>query len=108
MKSSLAAIHSELYLTWQVQRYFSVDPTRGVCSMQAGFIRFDGALIEYVFQPLANSITYRIGLDRLRVAGFCLDAASIAWILAQAGALTCSVAQWDATASFLRALLLLL
>jgi hypothetical protein len=76
--------------------------------MQASFARFDNALIEYVFQPLADSITYRIGLDRLRVARCCLDAASIAWILSQAGSLSQAVTQWDSGAAFLRLLLLIL
>jgi len=76
--------------------------------MQASFARFDNALIEHVFQPLADLITDRIGLDPLRVVGICLDAASIAWILSQAGALTQAVTQWDAAASFLRMLLLVL
>jgi hypothetical protein len=76
--------------------------------MQASFARFDSALIERVFQPLADLITDRIGLDRLRVVGLCLDAASIAWILSQAGALTHAVTQWDGAASLPRVLLLLL
>ena len=79
-----------------------------VPAMQASFVRFDNALIEHVFQPLTDLITGRIGLDRLRVVGICLDAASIAWILSQADALTHAVTQWDAGASFLRMLLLLL
>jgi hypothetical protein len=76
--------------------------------MQVSFSRFDRALIERIFQPVANAMTYRLGLDRLRVAGFCLDAASIAWILSQAGALTQMVMLWDAGAVFLRMLLLVL
>lgn len=76
--------------------------------MQVSFARFDDALIEYMFQPFADLITGRLGLDRLRVVGICLDAASIAWILSQAGALAHAVTQWDAVASFLRVLLLLL
>jgi hypothetical protein len=76
--------------------------------MQARFARIDDALIERVFQPLADSAAYRTGLDRLRLATLFLDAASIAWILSQAGALTRAVAQWDASDGFLRILLLLL
>jgi hypothetical protein len=76
--------------------------------MQASFARFDSALIEHVFQPLADLITDRIGLDRLRAVGICLDAASVAWILSQAGALTHAVTQWDAAASILRILSLVL
>jgi hypothetical protein len=76
--------------------------------MQASFARFDNALIECVFQPLANSVTYWIGLDRLCIAVYCLDAASVAWVLSRAGALTKATTQWQAGAASLRVLLLLL
>jgi hypothetical protein len=76
--------------------------------MKAKFVRFDDALIERIFQPLADSITCRIGLDRLSIAGFCLDAASVAWILSRAGGLALAVTQWDPGAAFPRMLLLLL
>ncbi|MBV9248028.1 MAG: hypothetical protein JO227_02115 [Acetobacteraceae bacterium] len=70
--------------------------------------RFDDALIERVFQPLADSIMDRFGIDRFRAACFCLDAASIAWILSQAGVLGDAVTQWNAGVAFLRLLLLIL
>lgn len=76
--------------------------------MRANFTRFDDALIERVFQPIADSITCRIGLDRLRIAAVCLDAASIAWILSRAGALAQAVLQWDPGTALSRTLLLLL
>ncbi len=56
--------------------------------MHTNFARFDSALIEHVFQPLADWITDRTGLRQSRVAGACLDMASIAWIMSQAGAVT--------------------
>jgi hypothetical protein len=76
--------------------------------MQASFSRFDDALIERAFQPLADSITTRIGLDRLRIAGLCLDAASLAWIVSQAGALADAMTQSDPIAAVFRVVLLLL
>lgn len=72
------------------------------------FACFDSALIERVFQPAADAVAYRLGLDRLRVAGFCLDGASIAWILSQAGSLSDAVTQWQACTAFLRLVLLML
>jgi hypothetical protein len=76
--------------------------------MQASFAHIDDALIERVFQPLADSAASRTGLDRLRLAALFLDAASIAWILSQAGVLTQAVTQWNVGDGFLRILLLLL
>ncbi|HUN43029.1 MAG TPA: hypothetical protein VMU81_22280 [Acetobacteraceae bacterium] len=72
------------------------------------FACFDSALIERVFQPAADAVAYRLGLDRLRIAGFCLDGASIAWILSQAGSLSDAVIRWQAGTAFLRLVLLLL
>ncbi|HUB43766.1 MAG TPA: hypothetical protein VMB73_02165 [Acetobacteraceae bacterium] len=72
------------------------------------FACFDSALIERVFQPAADAIAYRLGLDRLRAAGFCLDGASIAWILSQAGSLSDAVTQWQACNAFLGVVLLML
>ncbi|HTW69194.1 MAG TPA: hypothetical protein VME47_04830 [Acetobacteraceae bacterium] len=76
--------------------------------MLGRFACFDGALIERVFQPAADAISYRLGLDRLRIAGFCLDGASIAWIFSQAGGLSEAVTQWQACTVFLRVVLLML
>jgi hypothetical protein len=76
--------------------------------MQHTFVRLDDALIERLFQPLADILSLRMALDRLRVAGLFLDAASIAWILSQAGSLTSAVTQWQAGTASLRAVLLLL
>jgi hypothetical protein len=72
------------------------------------FAYFDSALIEHVFQPTADVVAYRLGLDRLRAAGFCLNGASIAWILSQAGSLSNAVTQWQACNAFLGLVLLML
>jgi len=72
------------------------------------FAYFDGALIERVFQPAADTVSHHFGFDRLRIAGFCLDASSIGWILSQAGSLSEAVARWQAGAGLLRVLLLML
>lgn len=76
--------------------------------MQASFTRLDDALIERLFQPLADTIMGRFGLDRLRAACLCLDGASLAWIIAQAGALGRDVTHWNAGSAFLHFLMLVL
>jgi len=76
--------------------------------MHASFSRLDDALIERLFQPLADTVMDRFGLDRLRAACFCLDAASLAWIVSQAGGLGRDVGGWDAGPACLRLLLLVL
>jgi len=76
--------------------------------MREKFIPIDDALIERVFQPLADTISYRIGLDRLSAACFCTDIASMGWILSQARGLSDAVLGLDASSAFLRLLLLLL
>ena len=76
--------------------------------MLRNFARFDGILIERVFQPIADTISHRMALDRLRLAGFCVDAASVAWVLSQAGGLSAAVAHSQPAEASLRLLLLLL
>ena len=80
----------------------------GASAMLRDFVRFDNALIERVFQPAADIIAHRASLDRLRIAGFCVDAASVAWALSQAGSLSAAVAHWQPAGASLRLLLLLL
>jgi hypothetical protein len=76
--------------------------------LQQSFARLDDALIERVFQPLSDLIMQRFGLDRLRAACFCLDGASLAWILSQAGALGNAATGWHATQLCWRAVMLVL
>jgi hypothetical protein len=107
-KAPASPFYSVSCLTLQPERYCSVTFANGARPMQASFARIDDALIERVFQPLADSAACRTGLDRFRLAAFFLDAASVAWILSQAGTLTEAVTQWDAGAGCLHVLLLLL
>jgi len=76
--------------------------------MLTSFARLDSALIERVFQPVVDAMAQRLGLGRLRVAGYFLDVASLAWILSQAGSLSGAAAQWQADTACLRLLLLML
>lgn len=83
-------------------------PLKAFDRMRKVLARFDDALIERLFQPLADTLSDRIGLNRSAAACRCLDAASIAWILSQAGALSDAVTRWDAESAFPRIVLLLL
>ena len=76
--------------------------------MQRHFVTFDNALIERVFQPTADTISDRLGLSQWRAARFCIDLASLGWILSQSQALSDAVLTWDAGLASARFVLLLL
>jgi hypothetical protein len=76
--------------------------------MRLSFVTFDDALIERVFQPLCDVLADRIGLDCGRAACYCLDLASVGWILSQTPPLSSAVLEWEAGSAFLRVALLLL
>lgn len=76
--------------------------------MQLNFISLDDALIERMFQPVADALSDRLGLERRRAACLCIDVASVGWILSQAKALSDAVMDWQAGTSFARMALLLL
>jgi hypothetical protein len=76
--------------------------------MQLNFIPLDDTLIERVFQPVADALSDRFGLDRRRAACICIDVASVGWILSQARALSDAVMGWQAGTSVLRMAVLLL
>jgi hypothetical protein len=76
--------------------------------MQLSFISFDDVLIERVFQPVCDTMADRLGVDRRRAACFCIDLASVGWILSQAHPLSAAVLGWEAGSAFLRVVLLLL
>lgn len=76
--------------------------------MQKVFAKFDGFLIERIFQPLCNLLADRFGIARFVAAGFCLDLASLGWIVSRAPGLARDVQAWDATPAGLHLILLLL
>lgn len=76
--------------------------------MRKAFASFDDVMIERVFQPLTDMMSDRIGISRGGAACFCLDLASVAWIVSQAPALSSAVQAWLAGPAMLHALLLLL
>jgi hypothetical protein len=76
--------------------------------MRKGFAKFDGFLIERIFQPLCNLLADRFGVARFVAAGFCLDLSSLGWIVSRAPGLAQDVQAWDATPATLHLILLLL
>jgi hypothetical protein len=76
--------------------------------MRKMFAALDDVLIERVFQPVSNLLSDRIGLTRSGTACFCVDIASIAWIVARTGGLSDAVAAGNAGTLVLDLTLLLL
>jgi hypothetical protein len=71
------------------------------------FASFDAYLIERLFQPACNLLTDRFGVARTSAAGFCLDIASLGWIVARVPPLSKEVVAWDAMAATLHLVILL-
>jgi hypothetical protein len=76
--------------------------------MRKTFVALDDALIERVFQPVFNFVSRRLGVTRAVAACFCVDIASLAWIISRAQGASDAVAAWDAITVFLDGALLLL
>jgi hypothetical protein len=76
--------------------------------MRKSFAALDEALIERLFQPVADSVSYRIRVSRGAAVCFCLDLASVSWIVSRAGGLSGALFSSDATAAFLSLSFLLL
>ena len=76
--------------------------------MRKTFAPLDDVLIERLFQPFADFVGDRIGVGRHAAACFCLDVASLAWIVSRAGGLSDAVAACDAGAAVFDLSLLLL
>jgi hypothetical protein len=76
--------------------------------MRKTFAPLDDVLIERLFQPASDLISQLTGTPCRSVACFCLDLASLCWILSRAPGLADAVTAWDASTAFLDLLLLLL
>jgi hypothetical protein len=76
--------------------------------MRKTFAPLDDLLIERLFQPLSDLIMYRVGFGLGAVACFCIDLASLAWIVSRAGGLSGAVAGRDADNACLDLFLLVL
>jgi hypothetical protein len=72
------------------------------------FAALDDALIERVFQPIADLISDTLGLTRSRVTAACLELAAVAWVLSQAPELSSAVLGWQAGSAFVHLVLLML
>jgi hypothetical protein len=69
--------------------------------MRKTFARLDDALIERLFQPASDLITYRIGVNRTVISCFCIDVACLAWIVSRVRELSDEVGAWKAGVAFL-------
>jgi hypothetical protein len=76
--------------------------------MRKTFARLDDALIERLFQPASDLITYRIGVNRTVTSCFCIDVACLAWIVSRVRELSDEVGAWRAGVAFLDLATLLL
>jgi hypothetical protein len=76
--------------------------------MRKTFAALDDVLIERVFQPASDMISNRMGLSRTAIACFCIDIASLAWIVARARELSGAVAASNTGTAFLDTTVLLL
>lgn len=76
--------------------------------MTEHFVRFDDALIDRLFQPLADRLDRHWALGPHRAARGFLDLASLAWIFAEASALAAAMVNHDMQAAILRSLLVVL
>lgn len=75
--------------------------------MTVTFASFDEFLIERVFQPARDLLAERFGVARASAAGFCVDAASLGWIVARVPPLSKEVVNWDVTPATLHLVILL-
>jgi hypothetical protein len=76
--------------------------------MRKTFARLDDVLIEWLFQPVSDMILYRIGVSHGAAACFCIDIASLSWLVSRTPGLSDAVVAWDGSSAFLDLLLLLL
>ena len=76
--------------------------------MRKTFARLDNVLIEGLFQPAIDLITYRTRVGCNPAACFCLDLASLSWIISRAPGLLTAVAAHDDSSAFLDLSFLLL
>jgi hypothetical protein len=81
---------------------------RKIPDMRKTFAALDDVLIERIFQPISNQISNQLRLSKATAACFCIDTASLAWIVSRTRGLSGAVTAWDAGAAFLDLVLLLL
>ncbi len=76
--------------------------------MRKSFASLDDVLIERVFQPVSDLVTHRLGHSRAAAAVFCVDVATLGWILSRVHGLSDAVIGWDVGLSALNFAVLLI
>jgi hypothetical protein len=76
--------------------------------MRKMFTPLDDMLIELVFQPVSDLVSYQVGVSRPATICFCIDAASVAWIASRTSGLSRAVIAWDSGSAFFNLAFLLL
>lgn len=76
--------------------------------MRESFLRIDDALIDGAFQPAADWMDRHMGFGPHRAARTAIDLASLAWILAQAGALAAGAGSQDVLPTIIRGALVVM
>ena len=76
--------------------------------MRKTFAPLDDVLIERFFQPAADLIAHQLAVPRTTAACFCIDLASLSWIVSHVRTLSDAVSAWDGGWSALHLLVLLL
>jgi hypothetical protein len=69
--------------------------------MRKTFAPIDDALIERLFQPVSDMVSGRVGAGGAAAACFCIDIASVAWIVSRMSGLSDAVIAWDAGSALL-------
>jgi hypothetical protein len=75
--------------------------------MRKTFAPFDDVLIERLFQPVSDFVANRIGVGPGSAACFCIDIASLSWIVSRIGGLSDAVATRDSGSASLDVVVLL-
>jgi hypothetical protein len=76
--------------------------------MRRTFEPIDDLLIERFFQPLSDMIAHRTGLSRPAASCFCIDMASLTWIVSRLRGLSDMIARWNPASASLDVIILML
>src|ERR1700712_782035 len=76
--------------------------------MRKTFEPIDDLLIERLFQPVLDMVAHRTGLSRPAACCFCVDMASLAWIVSRVRELSDAIGKWDPGSAFVDIAILML
>jgi hypothetical protein len=76
--------------------------------MRKTFEPIDDLLIERLFQPVLDMVAHRTGLSRPAACCFCVDMASLAWIVSRVRELSDAIGKWDLGSAFVDVAILML